>query len=64
MTNASTKNEAFKLSLEGEKVRNAKFYYTSGCTREGLNDFHKKAWAQVKNNVSKPDNDFDIHLLD
>jgi len=64
MSNETKNNEKYSLSLEGEHVRNAKFYFTNSCTRESLNDFHKKAWAQVKNQVAKPSNDFDIHLLD
>ena len=64
MTNTPAQDTGFNLSLEGEKVRNAKFYFTDQCTVESLNSFHRKAWTQVKEGVVKPDNNFDIELLD
>jgi len=63
-TDTLKKTESFALSLDGEKVRNIKFYFLDKSTPENLHAFHKKAWAQVKSGVSLPDNDFDAHLLD
>ncbi len=58
------KTEQYSLSRDKEQVRNVKFYFRHGSKASTLDDYRKRAWAQIRAGVSQENTLLDRDLID